>query len=136
MRAVLGTFAVDLSLVLLFAVVGRLSHEEGVTLGGVVVTALPFVIGLGLGWLAVRWLRHAWPLKPVPAVPVWVATVVVGLTLRVVSGTGEAPLGFVLVATVVLGAFLLGWRSVVAIVVFAGGGLQRWAAEMGRRSGG
>ena len=122
----LPSLLVDALLVLLFALMGRLSHAEDVTVSGVLQTAWPFLIGLLLGWLAVRGLRHRWPREVLDAVPVWLVTVVTGLGLRVLSGTGEAPVSFAIVAAVVLGAFLLGWRSVAAITLFAVDGLGRW----------
>jgi hypothetical protein len=45
---------------------------------------------------------------------VWPTTTVVGMVLRVVGGQGTA-VSFVVVTVVVLGAFLLGWRALVAL---------------------
>ncbi|HEV7171386.1 DUF3054 domain-containing protein [Pedococcus sp.] len=114
MRGIVPTFVVDACLVLLFALIGRASHVEGVTVVGVLSTAWPFLVGLALGWVAVRLLWHAWPREVVQAVPVWLVTVAGGLVLRVASGGGGAPLPFVVVATVVLGAFIMGWRALAA----------------------
>jgi hypothetical protein len=101
---------VDAGFVLLFALIGRISHVKGVTVLGVVDTAWPFLVGLTLGWVAARLLWRDWPHGIAQAVPVWLVTVAVGLLLRVASGGGGAPLSFVIVATVVLGTFMLGWR--------------------------
>jgi hypothetical protein len=106
---------VDVALVLSFAAVGRASHVKGVTVLGVVDTAWPFLMGLFLGWVAARLLWRDWPRGVVHAVPVWLLTVSAGLVLRVVSGGGGAPLSFTLVATVVLGTFLLGWRGLARL---------------------
>jgi hypothetical protein len=46
---------------------------------------------------------------------IWAVTVVLGLLLRAVSGQGTA-LPFIIVATLTLALFLLGWRSVLALV--------------------
>ena len=100
----------DVVAVIVFATVGRVSHDEGVTVGGVLHVAWPFAVGTALGWA----LSRAWsrPLDLVAVgVPVWAGTVVVGLLLRAVTGAGVAA-SFVVVATLVLGAFLLGWRLV------------------------
>jgi hypothetical protein len=43
-------------------------------------------------------------------VRVWVWTVVIGMVLRSATGGGTA-LGFVVVAVIVLGAFVVGWRA-------------------------
>ena len=50
---------------------------------------------------------------------VWVASVAGGMLLRRVTGEGTA-VSFVVVATVVLGAALLGWRAVAG---------RRWTRE-------
>jgi hypothetical protein len=114
MRGVVPAFVVDACLVLLFALIGRASHVEGVTVVGVLSTAWPFLVGLALGWVAARLLWHAWPREVVQAVPTWLVTVAAGLALRVLSGGGGAPLSFAVVATIVLGAFLVGWRALAA----------------------
>lgn len=114
MRRALPSFLVDAGFVLLFSLIGRLSHVKGVTVLGVIDTAWPFLVGLALGWAAARILWRDWPRGIAQAVPAWLLTVAVGLVLRVVSGGGGAPLSFAVVATVVLGAFLLGWRALAA----------------------
>jgi hypothetical protein len=105
--------ALDALLVLVFAAVGRASHEETSPVLGVLGTAWPFLVGAAAGWALVHARSGRWPVAVGPGIPVVVAAVVVGMLLRVVTGTGTAPT-FVLVATLVLGAFLLGWRAVAA----------------------
>lgn len=107
--------ALDVALVLAFAAVGRASHVKGVTVLGVLDTAWPFLVGLALGWAVARLRSGTWPRTVVQGLPVWLLTVAVGLVLRVVSGGGGAPLSFAVVATLVLGAFLLGWRALAAL---------------------
>jgi hypothetical protein len=107
--------AVDAVLVLVFAAVGRASHDEGNALVGVLATAWPFLLGLAVGWALVRVLSQRWALEVGPGVSVVLVTVVVGMLLRAVTGQGTAP-SFVLVATLVLAALLLGWRAVAARV--------------------
>jgi hypothetical protein len=124
---------VDAAFVLLFAVVGRISHVEGVTLPGVLGTAWPFLVGLVAGWAAARALLRRWPREVGDALPVWLVTVAVGLLLRVVSGSGGAPWSFAVVATVVLGLFLVGWRCAAAVTAFGVAGLQRLAEDSARR---
>ncbi len=114
MTAVLG-FLADSLLVVLFAAIGRRSHEESDGLAGVVVTAWPFLAGVVIGWLAVLAVRRSWPARVRDGVPVWVATVAAGMLLRHVTGKGTAA-SFVVVATAFLGLFLLGWRAVRVLV--------------------
>jgi hypothetical protein len=104
---------VDLVLVVAFVLIGRASHNEGPW--GTLVTLWPFVTGLAIGWIGARaWrspLRLRWT-----GLTVWAATVIIGMLLRAVSGQG-VQLGFVIVTTVVLAAFLLGWRGIAQLVL-------------------
>jgi hypothetical protein len=106
-------FAVDAALVLVFAAVGRVNHQEGNAVVGALATALPFLVGTVVGWALVRALSHRWPLDVGAGVSVTVATVVVGMLLRTLTGQGTAP-AFVAVATVALAVLLVGWRAAVA----------------------
>jgi hypothetical protein len=104
----------DVVLVLVFVLVGRSSHAEALNPIGILQTLWPFLAGLVVGWLVIRAWRR--PLAIVwTGIVAWVATVAVGMILRVVSGQGIA-LSFVIVATIVLGLFLLGWRAVAALI--------------------
>lgn len=108
-----AALAVDVVLLVLFAGIGRASHEEANPVVGVLSTAWPFLVGTGLGWVVVRATRRAWPVAVAPGVTVWFATVLVGMVLRRATGQGTA-MSFVVVASVVLAAFLLGWRALGA----------------------
>lgn len=104
----------DALLVLGFAAAGRSSHQESQPVLGALLTAWPFLVGAAAGWALVRWRSGRWPQDDVGAgVPVWVGAVLVGMLLRAATGQGTA-LAFVLVATAVLGVFLLGWRALAA----------------------
>lgn len=108
----------DLCCVLAFVVIGRASHTEGETVAGLAKTAWPFLSGLLVGWAATRgWRRPAALVRT--GIGIWLATVAVGMALRVVSGQGTA-FTFVLVALVFLGLFLLGWRAVAHRLLPAG----------------
>ena len=115
-RAAVGTasvvvaLVVDAVLVVVFAVVGRSSHAEGLDVAGVWGTAWPFLAGLGVGWLAARAWRHPLAVWPTGLI-VWVATLVVGMLLRLVTGQGTA-VAFIVVATLTLAVLLLGWRAI------------------------
>jgi peptidoglycan/LPS O-acetylase OafA/YrhL len=107
--------ALDVVLVLVFVLTGRGSHAEGMTLAGTATTAWPFLAGLLVGWLVLRAWRS--PRRVVwTGIGVWVATVLVGMLLRLASGQGTA-LSFLIVATLVLGVFLVGWRGITALVL-------------------
>ncbi len=117
----LGWLALDLVLVAVFALVGRLSHGEAASVTGMISTAWPFAAGCLVGWLlvglsATRTSTDWDPVRPVPAgLPVWLCTVIGGLLLRPATGSTDQ-LAFVIVATVTLAVFLLGWRLVAVIV--------------------
>ncbi len=113
-RAAVVAFVVDVGLVLLFAAIGRRSHAESGAVVGVLRTAWPFLAGLVLGWVVALGWRRIPPLRVRDAVPVWVLTVAGAMLLRAATGAGTA-LSFVVVATVVLGVFLLGWRALAAL---------------------
>ncbi len=104
---------VDSVLIVVFAVIGRASHESGLTAAGIAQTALPFlaagVIGslLGSRFCSTSWWRSG--------LITWVVTVAGGVGLRLLVGE-TAQGAFVLVTAVVLAAFLIGWRGIAAAV--------------------
>jgi len=100
----------DLVLVLVFAVIGRASHGEVLSAGGVLQTGWPFLVACLVGSvLACVVLRLGWLRE---GLLVWAITVVVGMLLRGITGGGLA-VGFLVVATLVLAVFLIGWRMIV-----------------------
>ena len=106
--------AIDLVLIIVFAAIGMTNHH-GSILPGLVIVAWPFVAGAAIGWLASRAWRA--PAKPVRSgLVIWILAVVAGMALRVATGGGFA-WSFFLVTAFVLGAFLVGWRAIVALVV-------------------
>ena len=107
MRAVTGA-VLDVCCVGAFVAIGRASHSEGDALAGLARTAWPFLAGLAVGWLCTRAWRRPGALVPA-GVGVWIATVGVGMVLRIVSGQGTAA-AFIVVALAFLGLLLLGWR--------------------------
>lgn len=109
-----ATVGIDLLAVIVFVLIGRASHGEGIL--GLLVTLWPFAVGLLVGHvlalvLAQRETRSVrWA-----GVVVWVSTVVVGMVLRAVSGQG-VQLSFVIVTVLVLAVLLLGWRFVAWLI--------------------
>jgi len=109
--SVIVSAVIDAGLVLVFALVGRASHGEGLL--GVLTTWWPFLGGLAIGWLVLRAWRD--PRRIVwTGVGVWLCTVAGGMLLRIASGQG-VQLSFIIVATIVLGVFLLGWRALALL---------------------
>ena len=102
----------DAALLLLFVMIGRASHGEG--LWGVLGTWWPFLTGLVVAWLVLRaWrtpLQIAWT-----GLGVWGITVIVGLLLRIISGQG-VQFSFIIVTFLVVGVFLVGWRAIALLV--------------------
>ena len=105
----LAALAADIACLVVFATIGRRTHAEGLTLVGIADTAWPFVAGAAVGWLLVRGWRRPTAIAPT-GVTVWVCTVVVAMVLRRVTGEGTA-LSFVVVASLVTGTLMLGWRA-------------------------
>lgn len=104
----------DVVLTLVFAIIGRASHAESLDAAGVLDTWWPFLAALLIGWL----VSLAWraPLGIVRSgIPIWLITVAGGMLLRAASGQGTA-LPFIIVATLTLALFLLGWRALFAAV--------------------
>lgn len=116
-RSVVLAALLDVVLVVVFATIGRASHDRGVFGDnglGPLETAWPFLVALVVGWLvAVAWRRPSalWP----TGVLVWIVTVVGGMLLRFLSGQGTA-LAFVIVAAITLALFLLGWRAIAGFL--------------------
>ena len=115
MELPLGSFAmsrrwivIDLVVVLLFVGIGRANHHHGDSISGMVSTTWPFAVGLAIGWLIVL-VRRQNGVSLGAGVEVWLATVALGMILRVIAGQGTA-FAFVVVALVFLGALMLGLR--------------------------
>ncbi len=113
---VVAAAVLDAFVILVFAAVGRANHDETNPVLGVGATAWPFLVGAAAGWALVHWRSRRWPTQVGTGIPVWVCAVVLGMLLRVVTGSGTA-FSFVAVATLVLGVLLLGWRVLAARVV-------------------
>ncbi len=103
-------------LVVVFAAIGRATHD-GDVLGpfgsGLATTAWPFVAALLIGWAVTRaWRRPTTVVRT--GLPVWAITVALGMVLRALSGQGVA-VAFIIVATITLAVFLLGWRGLARL---------------------
>ena len=112
---VLGlAIGLDVFVVMVFVALGLRSHDQDSTIVELTDTALPFLIGLITGWIAVRaWKR---PAAVLTGIFVWPITVLVGMIVRrSVFDRGTAT-SFVVVTTLFLGACLVGWRLVFRVV--------------------
>lgn len=111
----LAYLVVDVIGVLVFCAVGRRSHDEGLSISGLAMTAWPFLSGTVIGWLASGGWRRPTAVVPTGVV-VWLCTVVVGMVLRKASSAGVAA-SFVVVAASFTAVLLLGWRAAVGLTL-------------------
>lgn len=113
-RTIALAVVLDVLLVVTFTAIGRASHEKEAFAIGLFTTAWPFVAALAIGWVATLAWRAPTAIVRT-GVPLWLITVVGGMLLRAVSGQGTA-LPFIIVATITVAIFLLGWRTIVTLV--------------------
>ena len=110
--------AIDAVAIIVFVAIGRRSHDEGSTIGAIFSVAAPFLLGLLTGWLVARaWTR---PMHLVTGLTIWPITVLVGMILRHFVFDRGTALSFIIVATLVTGVFLVGWRMVAARTTHSG----------------
>jgi hypothetical protein len=115
LAAVVVATIVDVCCVVAFVAIGRHTHHDGDSAAGIWVTAWPFLAGLAIGLIIVRFWR--WPTTLWPAgLGAWLGAAAAGMAIRVAAGQGTA-LAFIAVALAFLGLFLLGWRC--ATIVFS-----------------
>jgi Protein of unknown function (DUF3054) len=112
-RIALG-LVLDAVLICLFAAIGRRNHGETGALLGVAATAWPFLAGMAAGWLVSVFTLGRAPMRVRDGIPVWLCTVGVGMVMRSLTNAGTA-FSFIVVATLFLGACLLGWRSLALL---------------------
>ncbi len=106
--------AIDALFILLFVGIGRSAHQDGITVSGMATTTWPFATGLLVGWFFM-WRTRRDATTPLGGLLIVIATVALGMVLRVVAGQGTA-IAFVVVALAFLSLFLVGWRSALALV--------------------
>src|SRR5262249_54183127 len=95
---------------LVFAWIGRESHGEGGELNTVVIVAAPFVVA----WLATAWWAGVYRSPSLGRTALaWLVAWPLALALRALTGRG-VPVSFDLVALVVNGVLLVGWRAAVS----------------------
>jgi hypothetical protein len=101
----------DVIAVSLFAPIGLLSHDEGITLAGLARNVLPIAIGfLAAALLVGTWRRPGWR----TLVPAWALGVTAGVLVRAAilgHGYGKTTFTFLTVTLAVTGVLLAAWRS-------------------------
>jgi hypothetical protein len=109
LAAGLDTFAI-----VLFVAIGRREHERDSAIVGLLETAAPFLIALVAAWLALRaWQR---PTDLRTGFGIWAIVIIGGMLLRnSVFGDGTAT-SFVVVATLFLALFIVGWRAAYGVL--------------------
>ncbi|MGX6509172.1 DUF3054 domain-containing protein [Rhodococcus sp. SJ-2] len=119
MRKYAPALVLDVILVIVFATIGRSSHDEALDLVGLAGTAWPFLGGLTIGWFLTAWLYRdkfdAYAAVPTGLI-LWVSALVGGMLLRALTGQGTAT-AFIIVATLSLGLVLVGWRVVAQVIL-------------------
>lgn len=106
--------AIDVVLIVIFAILGRREHEHALSPLGIVETASPFVVAyLIMVFISRPWftINRIWP----TGLLIWFGTVAVGLALRIGFGS-TAAVPFIIVTALVLGLFLLGRRVITLLI--------------------
>lgn len=98
---------IDLVCVMVFAIIGRASHNES-PIAGALGTAWPFLVACLAGWVILAVLSDRGT-DVRGTLIVWLVTLAGGMALRVAAG-GTTHWSFVLVAAIFLGAVFAGWR--------------------------
>ena len=98
----------DLLVVVVFAIVGRISHARELNFTGFLATAWPFLVACLVAW-AIITLISADGYGAQAGAIVWLVTLLGGLALRITAGD-TAAIAFVSVAALFQLAGFAGWR--------------------------
>ena len=110
----MGWLLVDVAWIALFALLGRESHEGDTAALAVLGVAWPFLASYAATALVVDLRRH--PRAVGRGAVVWLGTVAGGMAIRTVLEGRLPETAFIVVALAFLGAGLVGWRLVAALV--------------------
>lgn len=105
-------FSFDVAAVALFALLARIAHntpDMPLSVGGWFATMLPFLAGTVAAYVAVPAVRRA-PQVMSSGLVVWVATAATGLAIWGMRHGHVPHISFIIVATVMSGVLLIGWR--------------------------
>lgn len=113
-RLVVLAAVVDVAMLIVFAALGRASHDSGHAVFATLRIAAPFVIAYVIVAAIARLDRD--PLSVRRAAMVWFPMVVLGMLIRrFVFDRGTAP-AFVIVAFVSTAVLIVGWRALVRVI--------------------
>jgi len=110
----MGWLLVDVVWILVFALLGRESHEGDTAALAILGVAWPFLAGYAAAALVVG-LRRS-PRSVARGSAVWLGAVAGGMAIRTVLEGRLPETAFIVVALAFLGAGLVGWRVVAALV--------------------
>jgi hypothetical protein len=108
----------DLLCFLIFAALGLRSHEDGITLGGVLRAATPFQGGWLLAGLVPVFSESRSAHRRTRVLRRWTLAWVIGLALRTLLFDRSFEASFAVVSFIANLALLLLWRSVLARLLF------------------
>lgn len=115
-----AVFIADVLAIAVFALLARIAHqteEMPLNFVGWLSTLWPFVIGVIVAaavLAAAKWAgERLWP----SGVVAWVITVVVGLVIWGIRNAAVPHWSFIIVATVMSGILMLGWRVIARVVL-------------------
>lgn len=110
----------DFVVLLLFASIGRASHEEGLTVLGIIETAAPFVLGWFVAAPFMGTFRDEATETPRRAVLMtartWIVGIPLGLLFRAIYLRRGIPISFAIVTLLTTLILLSLWRAGAAIV--------------------
>jgi len=121
----MGWLLVDVVWILLFALLGRESHEGDTAALAVLGVAWPFLAGYAATALVVGLRRR--PRSVGRGAVVWLGSVAGGMAIRTVLEGRLPETAFIIVALLFLGAGLVGWRVVAALVCRRRRAARSWA---------
>lgn len=111
--------AADVAAIAVFALFARIAHQTDdmpLNVAGWLSTLWPFLLGVALSWVLIVLARWNGARVAPAGVAAWLVTAVAGLGIWGLRN-GEVPhWSFIMVAAVMSGLLMLGWRAVAAAV--------------------
>lgn len=107
---------IDLLTVLAFVMAGRASHADDPSGSGFVAVAVPYLVGLAVGWVVLWRMGLSRAMTPAAGLLIAANTWAIGtLARRFIFGGGTA-FTFLLVSALFLFGVLIGWRLLAGVV--------------------